>query len=169
MAADLESYVATLQGLDGVTPGPIGVTGYCMGARVAVRAASLHPDVVAAAGGFHGGGLVTEADDSPHLGLANARAAFVFGHADNDGSNTPEAIAELEQALTSAGLAYSSSIYPGAPHGYSMADTAMYHEEAAERHFQRAPHPVGRPPASRLIRARCAPCPCAQCRRCVRQ
>jgi carboxymethylenebutenolidase len=135
VASDLDAYVDALQGLEGVRTGSIGVTGYCMGARVSVRAASLHPDAVAAAGGFHGGGLVTEADDSPHRGLPDARAAFVFGHADQDGSMPPEAIAALEHTMDAAGLEYSSAIYPGAPHGYSMADTPMYQEEAAERHF----------------------------------
>ena len=50
--------------------GPIGVTGYCMGARLAVRTAGQFPGTVAAVGGFHGGGLVTDADDSPHLAIA---------------------------------------------------------------------------------------------------
>src|SRR6266540_3502024 len=54
-------------------PGPIGVTGYCMGARLAVRTACLHPEVVAACGGFHGGGLATEEAHSPHRGLSRAR------------------------------------------------------------------------------------------------
>ena len=132
---DIAAYVAALRGLDGVTDGPIGVTGYCMGARLAVRAATGHPDDVAACGGFHGGGLVTDEPDSPHAGLGSARAEFVFGHADNDGSMPPEAVAALGAALAEHGLDASNEVYPGAPHGYSMADTSMYDEAAAERHF----------------------------------
>ena len=132
---DIAAYVAALRGLDGVGDGPIGVTGYCMGARLAVRAATGHPDDVAACGGFHGGGLVTDEPDSPHAGLASARAAFVFGHADNDGSMPPEAVAALGEALAAAGLEASNEVYPDAPHGYTMADTAMYQEAGAERHF----------------------------------
>ena len=131
---DIDAYLGALTARDDVTS-PVGVVGYCMGARLAVRAASNHPDIVAACGGFHGGGLATEAPDSPHLGLAGARARFVFGHADNDGSMGPDAIERLGRALDDAGLEATQNVYPGAAHGYSMADTAVYHEEAAERHF----------------------------------
>jgi carboxymethylenebutenolidase len=133
--ADIAAYVGALRGLDGVVRGPIGVTGYCLGARLAVRAAGLYPDEVAAAGGFHGGRLVTEDPDSPHLGLADARAAFVFGHADNDSSMPPDAVVALGEALTAAGLEHSNEIYLGSPHGYVMSDTSMYDEAGAERHF----------------------------------
>jgi carboxymethylenebutenolidase len=126
--------VTSLRGLDGVGPGPVGVTGYCMGARFAVRAAGLDP-TVAAVGGWHGGGLATEHEDSPHTRLANAKAEFVFGHADNDRSMGPEAIARLGEALAAAGVTAKNEVYAGAPHGYTMADTSMYDEVAAERHF----------------------------------
>ena len=78
------------------------MVGYCMGARLAVRAANLDRAVVAAAG-FHGGGLVTDDPDSPHRGLPDARAEFVFGHADQDRWMPPEAVAELgERSRTPA-------------------------------------------------------------------
>ena len=132
--SDIPAYLDAVRGLPGVTPGAVGVTGYCMGARLAVRTANLDPDVVAV-GGFHGGGLVTDADDSPHRGLSKARAEFVFGHADNDRSMPPEAIATLGETLSAAGLTARNEVYDGAAHGYTMADTAMYDEAATERHF----------------------------------
>lgn len=132
---DIASYVDTLRGLDGVGAGPIGVTGYCMGARLAIRAASAHPEHVAACGGFHGGGLVTGAADSPHLGLGSVRAELVFGHADQDGSMPAEAVAILGATLAHHGLVASNEVYPGAAHGYTMADTAPWDEAAAERHY----------------------------------
>ena len=133
---DIDAWVSAFGKLDGVAPGPIGVTGYCMGARLAVRTATAHPDAVAACGGFHGGGLATDAPDSPHLGLSNARARFVFGHADHDQSMDPDAVARLGEALDAAGLQSANEIYAGAPHGYSMADTSAFHPEATERHFR---------------------------------
>jgi carboxymethylenebutenolidase len=132
---DIPAYVDALRAQPGVAEGPIGVTGYCMGARLAVRAACLRPDVVAACGGFHGGGLATEDDDSPHRGLGRAEAAFCFGHADHDRSMGPEAIVRLDQALDDAGLEHLTEVYAGAPHGYTMADTSSYDEDAAERHY----------------------------------
>lgn len=133
-ATDLPAYVSALRGLAGVGPGPIGVTGYCMGARLAVRAACLEPEV-AAVGAFHGGGIATTADDSPHLGLGAAHAEFVFGHADRDRSMDAEAVARLEAALVEAGLVHRNEVYPGVTHGYTMADTAAWDEAATERHF----------------------------------
>jgi carboxymethylenebutenolidase len=136
LARDIPAYLAALRehsaGGDGST---VGVVGYCMGARLAVRAAGLDPSVVAVAG-FHGGGLIADGPDSPHLGLAAARAEFVFGHADNDRSMPPEAVELLGQALADAGLTATNEIYPGSPHGYSMADTSMYDEAGAERSFE---------------------------------
>ncbi len=132
LAGDIPAYLEALRAhSDGE---PVGTVGYCMGARLAVRAANLDPAVVAVAG-FHGGGLVTDDADSPHVGLPSARAEFVFGHADNDRSMTPEVVERLGQALADAGLTATNEIYPGSPHGYAMADTSMYDEAGAERSF----------------------------------
>ena len=132
---DLDAYLDALRAQPGVGPGPLATTGYCMGARLALRFACRHPDDVAAMGGFHGGGLATDAPDSPHLGLPHARGELVFGHADHDRSMPAEAVATLGRAIEEAGLTASNEIYPGAAHGYTMADTSMYDEASAERHF----------------------------------
>ena len=134
VAADAPAYLAALRGR--CAAGPVGTTGYCMGARLAVRTANAHPEDVAAVGGFHGGGLATDDDPSPHLGLSGARAEFAFGHADHDRSMPPEAVARLGEALAAAGLVFINDVYAGAPHGYTMNDTPAYHAEAAERHYR---------------------------------
>jgi carboxymethylenebutenolidase len=106
-----------------------------MGGRVGWRIAAAYPERVAALGGFHVGGLVTDADDSPHRSARSLAAEVYLGHADNDRNMTPEQIAELERALDAAGVRYRSELYPGAAHGYTMADTPSYNEAAAERHY----------------------------------
>ncbi len=126
---------AYLDYLAEAAPGPVAITGYCMGARVGWRIAAAHPDRVAALAGFHGGGLVTDAPDSPHLSAGELRAEVYFGHADNDPSMTPEQIQTLDRALDEAGASYRSELYEGAMHGYTMADTAAYDQASAERHF----------------------------------
>jgi len=132
VASDARVYLETLR--EHADGNDVGVVGYCMGARLAVRTANLDPGVVACAG-FHGGGLATEDADSPHAGLPNARAEFVFGHADNDRGMQPDAIERLGSALEGAGLTAKNDVYPDAPHGYTMNDTAMYQEAGAERSF----------------------------------
>jgi carboxymethylenebutenolidase len=126
---------AYLDALNERVAGPVAITGYCMGARAAWRIAAAYPERVAALGGFHAGGLVTDAPDSPHLSADRLQAEVYFGHADNDRTNTPEQIKALEEALASAGVSYRSEVYPGAIHGYTMRDAAAYDETAAERHF----------------------------------
>lgn len=131
---DTEAWVEALAAHSG--PGRIATTGYCMGARLALRTAGLLPESVAAVGGWHGGGLVTEAPDSPHLGIASSTAAYAFGHADQDRSMPAEAVTALGEALDRAGRPHVNEVYAGAAHGYTMADTAAYDEAAAERHFR---------------------------------
>ncbi len=116
--------------------GPVAITGYCMGARLGWMIAAAHPHRVAALGAFHGGRLVTDEQDSPHLSAGALEAELYFGHADKDQSMTAENIATLERALEQAGVTYRSELYRGAAHGYTMADTAAYDEAAAERHFR---------------------------------
>lgn len=130
---DAEAWVRTLEEYAG--DGPIGVTGYCMGARLAVRTAGWYPGTVAAVGGWHGGGLVTDEPDSPHLALSSSTAEFVFGHADQDRSMPLEAVERLEQALQEADRPHVNEVYAGAAHGYTMADTSAYDHAAAERHY----------------------------------
>ncbi len=131
---DIKAYLDALTSRPDVTV-PVGVVGYCMGARLAIRAACAHPDEVAACAGFHGGGLATDEPDSPHLGLPDADARFLFGHADQDPSMDAAAVARLHAAMDAADVDGINEVYAGARHGYTMADTAVFDEAATERHF----------------------------------
>ncbi|MEV6306061.1 dienelactone hydrolase family protein [Actinoplanes sp. NPDC051861] len=135
VVADTAAYLDFLAAQDGVAAGPAGLFGYCMGGRNALIAASALPERVAVLASFHAGGVVTDQPDSPHLGAGALTGEVYFGHADNDGSMTPENIAALEAAFDAAGVTYTSEVYVGAPHGFTMADTAMYHEEGEKRHW----------------------------------
>jgi carboxymethylenebutenolidase len=115
--------------------GPVALTGYCMGARLSLLTAGTHPERVAAAAGFHGGRLATEMPDSPHLVAGRVTAELYFGHADQDPSLPTEQIERLEKALTAAGVRHRCEVYSGAPHGFTQADTASYHEEGDRRHW----------------------------------
>ena len=126
---------AYLDYLSSVAEGSAAITGYCLGGRLGWWIAAAHPDRVVALGSFHGGGLVTDADDSPHRSAGSLQAECYFGHADQDRSMTAEQIAVLERRLDDAGVRYRSEIYPGAMHGYTMSDATAYNEAAAERHF----------------------------------
>ncbi|MEU6352406.1 dienelactone hydrolase family protein [Streptomyces sp. NPDC047072] len=132
---DAAVYLEWLEDSALTTDGPVGVTGYCMGAGLALRTAGTHPGRVAAAAGFHGAHLATDAPDSPHLLAGHITAELYFGHADNDSTNPAEQIDRLEKSLTEAGVAHRSEVYEGAHHGFTQADTAMYGAEATDRHW----------------------------------
>jgi carboxymethylenebutenolidase len=111
-----------------------GVCGYCMGGRISVLLAGRLPDRVAAAASFHGGGLVTDTPDSPHL-LADRMTATVYvGGAENDGSFTADHAEQLDKALTAAGVRHTIEWYHAA-HGFAVPDNGPYDEAAAERHW----------------------------------
>ncbi|MGW2638076.1 dienelactone hydrolase family protein [Streptomyces sp. NPDC001348] len=133
---DAGAYLDWLAGSTLTADGPVAVTGYCMGARLALFTAGAHPDRVAAVAGFHGGHLVTDAPDSPHLAARRRITAEVyFGHAGQDPSLPEEQVKAFEAALTAAGVRHRCEVYAGAHHGYTQADTAAYDREADERHW----------------------------------
>ncbi|MGW0882452.1 dienelactone hydrolase family protein [Streptomyces sp. NPDC002671] len=132
---DADAYLGWLADNPLAADGPVAITGYCMGARLALRTAATHPDRVAAAAGFHGGRLATEDPDSPHQGAGNITAELYFGHADQDPSLPEEQVRRLEQALTEAGVRHTCEVYRGAVHGYTQADTPSYDRDADERHW----------------------------------
>ncbi|WP_405096770.1 dienelactone hydrolase family protein [Micromonospora sp. NBC_01412] len=135
VAGDTAAYLDFLAARDDVAPGPVAVTGYCMGGTNALRAIEAHPDRIAAMASFHASWVVTDTPDSPHLGVGSVTGELYFAHADQDRSMTPEQIATLEAALDAAGVRHRSELYAGAAHGFTMADTAAYDERAAERHW----------------------------------
>lgn len=132
VAADGDAY---LEELGEQSVGPMAITGYCLGGRLGWQIAAAHPDRVAALGGFHTGNMVTEQPESPHLLAPHVQAEVYWGHADNDPNMTPAQIVVLDQAMDDAGVRHTTEVYDDAQHGYTMSDTAVYNEAAAERHF----------------------------------
>ncbi|MFJ8546137.1 dienelactone hydrolase family protein [Streptomyces sp. NPDC093586] len=133
---DAGAYLRWLGNCAAVADGPVGVTGYCMGAALALRTAGAYPDRVAAAAGFHGGNLATEEPQSPHLVAGQVTAEVYFGHADRDPGMPPEQQERLAAALAGAGVRHRCEVYAGAHHGYTQADTSAYDPEATERHWE---------------------------------
>ena len=114
----------------------VGVTGYCMGAGFALRAAGNFPERVVASAGFHGGNLATDAPDSPHLLAPKIKAKVYVGGADEDAGFPPAQADRLTEALTAAGVDNNIEIYEGARHGYAPPDMPVYDEAASERHWK---------------------------------
>jgi carboxymethylenebutenolidase len=118
-------------------PGAKVCVGYCMGARVALRAASELADEFVAAAGIHPGALVTDKPDSPHLDLARVRGELYYAFAEIDRSATPELVDRFRDELHRNRVRGVVERIPGVAHGFAMADLAVYNREASEHHYER--------------------------------
>lgn len=114
----------------------VGTTGYCMGGPIVMRTAAAVPDRIGAAGTFHGGGLVTNNEDSPHLLIPKMKAEFLIAIAENDDTRDPEAKKVLKETFAAANLPAEIEVYP-AGHGWCPPDTRVYDEEQAEKAWKR--------------------------------
>ena len=115
----------------------MGTMGYCMGGPFTMRTAAAVPDRIGAAASFHGGGLVTDETNSPHLLVPRMKAHYLFAIAENDDENQPEAKDVLRDAFAQAGLPAEIEVYAGAMHGWCPPDSTVYHEAQAERAWSR--------------------------------
>ncbi|MFF3660254.1 dienelactone hydrolase family protein [Streptomyces olivochromogenes] len=135
--SDADAYLKFLTAQPEVSAGPVAVTGYCIGGLLATRTAAAHPGRVAALAAFHGP-VGVDGPDS----LSKLTAEVHFGHAESD--LTPEALGELNQALDAAGVGYTSEIYPGTVHGFTMSDTDAFNPAALQLHWDRLMPLLGR-------------------------
>lgn len=134
---DAKALVAFLDGREEVDKGRgIAATGYCMGGPFTVRAAAAVPARVRAAASFHGGGLVTDAPDSPHRLFAQTQASFLFAIARNDDKRAPGEKTELRKAAETAGRPAEIAVYD-ADHGWCVPDSPAYDPDEADKAWQR--------------------------------
>jgi carboxymethylenebutenolidase len=99
----------------------IGTQGYCMGGPLVVRTAAAQADRIGAGASFHGGGLVTNTPNSPHLLAPKIKARMYFGVAKNDDERQPEAKDKLREAFAAAKVPAEIEVYP-AQHGWCVPD-----------------------------------------------
>jgi carboxymethylenebutenolidase len=132
---DTEALLAHLAAKPEAQSDRIGVTGYCMGGRLALYAAGHFGDRVAAAASYHGGGLATDAPDSPHRLASQMKGRVYVAGAINDATFDDAQKARLEQALTEAGVDHTIETYE-ARHGFVPRDTPAHDEAATAKHWQ---------------------------------
>ena len=134
---DAKAFIAWLDAQPSVDKNrKIGTTGYCMGGPITMRTAASVADRVGAAASFHGGGLVTQNPDSPHLLVPQMKARYLFAVAENDDEREPEAKNVLRETFAKANLSAEIEVYPAA-HGWCPPDSAVYDEAQAERAWSR--------------------------------
>ncbi len=137
---DAAAYVAFLDAQPSVnSKAKMGVVGYCMGGPMAMQAAAANPKRIGAGASFHGGGLVTDKPDSPHLLVPKIKAQFYFGIAASDDEKQPDAKTKLREAFDAAKVPVKIEVYEGTLHGWCVKDMPLqagkpiYNEPQAER------------------------------------
>jgi carboxymethylenebutenolidase len=134
---DARAFIAWLDGRPEVDRNrKIGTIGYCMGGPIVMRTAAAVPDRVGAGGSFHGGGLTTNAPDSPHLLIPQMKAQFLIAVAENDDMREPNSKNILKEAFAAANLEAEVEVYPAA-HGWCPPDSQVYDREQSERAWSR--------------------------------
>jgi carboxymethylenebutenolidase len=115
----------------------VGTQGYCMGGPIAFRTAAAVPDRVGAVGSFHGGGLVTDKPNSPHLQAAKSKAQFLIAIAANDDARSPNDKTVLKETFAKANLPAEIEVYVDSAHGWCPPDSKVYNEALAEKAWSR--------------------------------
>jgi carboxymethylenebutenolidase len=137
-AADGKAFVAFLDSQPSVDKKrKIGTTGYCMGGPFVFRTAATLPVRVGAGATFHGGGLVTDKPDSPHLLIPRMKAHFLIAIAENDDKRQPEAKDVLRDSFAKAHLPAEVAVYAGTMHGWCPPDSQVYNHDQAEQAWSR--------------------------------
>src|SRR5947207_4578869 len=115
----------------------VGTQGYCMGGPIAFRTAAAVLDRVGAVASFHGGGLVTNMPNNPHLQASKTKAQFLIAIAANDDSRAPNEKDVLKETFAKAKLPAEIEVYEGAAHGWCPPDSGVYNEPQAEKAWSR--------------------------------
>jgi carboxymethylenebutenolidase len=137
---DAVAYIAFLDAQKEVNKSKkIGTQGYCMGGPLVVRTCAAVPNRVGAGASFHGGGLVTDKPDSPHLLAPKIKAHMYFGIASNDDMRQPDAKDKLKEAFAAAHVPAEIEVYSESLHGWCVPDMPanagkpIYNKPDAER------------------------------------
>ena len=134
---DAKAFIGWLDGQASVAKNrKMGTQGYCMGGPMAFRTAAAMPDRVGAVASFHGGGLVTNQPNSPHLEASKTQARFLIAIAENDDKNAPTQKDVLKETFEKAKLPAEIEVY-GAMHGWCPPDSTVYNQELAEKAWSR--------------------------------
>ena len=137
-ATDAKAFVTYLDSHAAVdVKRPIGTTGYCMGGPLVLRTAAARADRIGAAATFHGGGLVTQDADSPHLLIPQSKARYLIAIAANDDEKDPGAKTVLRDTFDRAHLKAEVEVYVGTQHGWCPPDSPVYNHDQAVKAWAR--------------------------------
>ena len=132
VTADTAAWLGFLDAQEKTRPGPVGAIGYCMSGRYVTTVAARFPNRIAAAASLYGVGIVTDAEDSPHLIADRIKGEMYFGFAEIDEHVPVNVIPTLRKTLDQAGTRYAIDVYPNSQHDFQFPERDVYDTHAAE-------------------------------------
>ncbi len=137
VVADTRPILDVVRNENQAAAGPVGCVGYCMSGQFVISVAAAYSDVFAAIASYYGVGIITDAEDSPHL-MAGEITGEVYLAFASDDPHVPQSVLDaLPKIMRAAGVKHRIEIYPDTEHGFAFPQRAAYNKAAAERHWER--------------------------------
>lgn len=137
IVADTRPMLSFIRGEAAAADGAIGSVGYCMSGQFVVAVAAAYPDDFAAVASYYGVGIITEAEDSPHLAADKIAGELYLAFASDDPYVPQSVLDDLPGVLQAADVAHRIEVYPETEHGFAFAERPVYRKAAGERHWER--------------------------------
>jgi carboxymethylenebutenolidase len=137
VVADTRPILDVVRSENQAAAGPVGCVGYCMSGQFVISVAAAYTDVFAAIASYYGVGIITDAEDSPHL-MAGEISGEVYLAFASDDPHVPQSVLDaLPKIMRAAGVEHRIEIYPDTEHGFAFPQRPAYNKDAAERHWER--------------------------------
>lgn len=137
VVADTRPLLDVVRSENQAAAGPVGCVGYCMSGQFVISVAAAYSDVFAAIASYYGVGIITDAEDSPHL-MAGKITGEVYLAFASDDPHVPQSVLDaLPKIMRAAGVKHRIEIYPDTEHGFAFPQRPAYNKDAAERHWER--------------------------------
>jgi carboxymethylenebutenolidase len=133
---DTQAILGYLENDASARPGAKGCIGYCIGGRLAMRAAGTFPEHFKASASLHGTDLVTGEEDSVHKLACQIQGELYCGFAENDRHASPPTVTEIVSAMKRSAAKYHYEIHPGTEHGYALPNRNIHHNQATLRDWE---------------------------------
>lgn len=132
IVGDVKAAVEHASGLPEVESGRIGITGFCMGGRVAYLMAASNAAFRAAVV-FYGGNIMAPWGQGPApFGISAQIGCPILGlFGEDDPNPNPADVAKIDAELTRLGKAHEFHSYAGAGHAFMNEDRPSYREAVA--------------------------------------
>ncbi len=137
VVADTEPLLDRISAEAKAAPGPVGCVGYCMSGQFVLSVAAAFGEAIAAVASYYGVGIITDADDSPHLSVRDITAEVYLAFASDDPYVPQPVLDALPEVMGAAGVNHRIEIYPDTEHGFAFPQRPVYRKHAAERHWER--------------------------------